>query len=69
MAAPIVVHRPSRSGGRRITVQRRILGIAYNDEDLVVLLQRAAVPDADLLLDDPEWVEWRGGEAHRWNAV
>jgi hypothetical protein len=65
--APIVVHRLSPTGGRRVTMRRRILGIAYDDPSLVLLLQRAGIPDAFLLLDDPTWVEWRHGRAHEWS--
>jgi hypothetical protein len=63
---PIVVHRLSPTGGRRVTLQRRIVGIAYDDESLVLLLQRAGIPDADLLLDDSAWLEWRDSGPHRW---
>ncbi|MFE4703123.1 hypothetical protein ACFRIC_39210 [Streptomyces sp. NPDC056738] len=41
----------------------QILGIAYSDHDLVVFLENAAIPDPDEVLDDPRWVEWRGGHA------
>jgi hypothetical protein len=67
--APIVVHRLSRTGGRRVTLRSRILGLAHDDPSLILLLQRAGIPDASLLLDDPTWVEWRGGRAHEWNAA
>ncbi|MFE2112026.1 hypothetical protein ACFXAY_01350 [Streptomyces microflavus] len=66
--APIVVHRPSATGGRRVTVRGRILGLAYSDHDLIVFLADAGLLDPDLLLDDPAWVEWRGGRAHEWGA-
>ncbi|MFF5407843.1 hypothetical protein ACFY8K_33875 [Streptomyces misionensis] len=72
-SAPIVVHRPSLSGGRRVTVWRRgqdkILGTAYSDHDLVVFLEGAGVADPEALLDDPQWVEWRGGPAHVFYAA
>ncbi|MCF3962309.1 hypothetical protein [Streptomyces fuscigenes] len=64
---PIVVHRPSPTGGRRVTLRSRILGLAHDDPELVLLLQRAGIPDASLLLDDPSWVEWRGAAAHDWD--
>ncbi|MEU9779287.1 hypothetical protein [Streptomyces sp. NPDC047968] len=71
--APIVVHRPSPSGGRRVTVKRRgraeVLGLAHSDRDLVVFLERAGLSDPDGILDDPRWVEWRGGRAHEWHAA
>ncbi|MFI8320583.1 hypothetical protein [Streptomyces sp. NPDC085529] len=68
--APIVVHPPSPGGGRRVTVrQGGILGLAYSDRDVVEFLRRAGLDDADALLDDPRWVEWRGGRAHDYEAA
>ncbi|MEV4681918.1 hypothetical protein [Streptomyces kurssanovii] len=73
MSAPIVVHRPSPTGGRRVTVRRggrdEILGLAHSDHDLVVFLEHAGILDPAPLLDDPVWVEWRGGRAHQWDAA
>ncbi|NUK23702.1 hypothetical protein [Streptomyces lunaelactis] len=73
MSAPIVVHRPSPSGERRVTVSRNgrdeILGLAHSDHDLIVFLARAGLLDPELILDDPHWVEWRGGRAHEWEAA
>ncbi|MET8102861.1 hypothetical protein ABZV29_41630 [Streptomyces sp. NPDC005236] len=72
-SAPIVVHRPSRTGGRRVTVhshgQDEILGTAYSDHDLVVFLRAAGVQDPDGILDDDRWIEWRDGRAHQWSAA
>ncbi|WEO93090.1 hypothetical protein A6P39_002845 [Streptomyces sp. FXJ1.172] len=66
-SAPIIVHRPAGTGGRRVTVHRQgrdeILGIADSDHDLVVFLEGAAIADPEAILDDPQWVEWRGGPA------
>ncbi len=67
--APIVVHRLSATGGRRVTARGRILGLAYSDHDLVVFLEGAGILDPELILDDPRWVEWRGGRAHVWDAA
>ncbi|MFI6039145.1 hypothetical protein ACIBBD_34405 [Streptomyces sp. NPDC051315] len=71
--APIVVHRPSPSGGRRVTAHvhghDEILGTAYSDHDLIVFLEAAGVGDSERVMDDPEWVEWRGGRAHQWSAA
>ncbi|MFF1649104.1 hypothetical protein [Streptomyces sp. NPDC058240] len=68
-AAPIVVHRPSPSGGRRVTAYGHILGLAHDDQDLIEFLRRAGLPDAETLIDDPQMVEWRGGRAHQWDAA
>ncbi|MFF0451309.1 hypothetical protein ACFYT4_33900 [Streptomyces sp. NPDC004609] len=68
-SAPIVVHRPSPSGGRRVTVSRdgrdADLGLAFSDHDVIVFLEAAGVVDPETVLDDPGWVEWRGAPAHR----
>ncbi|WP_326737052.1 hypothetical protein [Streptomyces sp. NBC_01022] len=68
-AAPVVVHRPSPTGGRRVTAYGQILGLAHGDQDLVEFLRRAGLPDAEMLIDDPQKVEWRGGRAHQWDAA
>ncbi|WP_229695701.1 hypothetical protein [Streptomyces lacrimifluminis] len=44
-----------------------ILGTAYSDHDLVVFLEGAGVADPEAVLDDPLWVEWRGGPAHEFS--
>ncbi|PWS51337.1 hypothetical protein DLE01_13140 [Streptomyces sp. FT05W] len=71
-SAPIVVHRPSAAGGRRVTVHRRgrdeVLGTAYSDHDLVVFLEALGVPDPDGVLNDPKWLEWRDGPDSLWLA-
>lgn len=66
---PIVVHPPSGTGGRRVTARGKILGLAHDDRDLIEFLRRAGLPEADRLIDDPAWVEWRGGRAHEWDAA
>lgn len=72
-SAPIVVHRPSITGGRRVTVHTsgrdEILGTAYSGHDLVVFLESAGVTEHEAILDDPQWVEWRGGRAHEFHAA
>ncbi|MEU6460246.1 hypothetical protein [Streptomyces sp. NPDC047065] len=71
--APVVVHRPSLSGGRRVTVHRHgrdeILGTAYSDHDLVVFLEGAGIADPETVLDQAQWVEWRDGPAHDFGAA
>ncbi|MCT2546939.1 MULTISPECIES: hypothetical protein [Streptomyces] len=54
MKAPIVVHGLSRSGGRRVAIKGKVVGLARNDSDLV---------------DDPHWIEWRDGQAHCYEAA
>ncbi|MET8747210.1 hypothetical protein [Streptomyces sp. NPDC004728] len=68
MSAPIVVHLPSSAGGRAVTINGEIAGLARDDRDLIVFLRRAGIHDAENALDNPNWVEWRGGHAHRYEA-
>ncbi|MGW7352945.1 hypothetical protein [Streptomyces sp. Z26] len=63
---PIVVHPPSPSGGRRVTAHGNILGLAYGLGDVYEFLRRAGIPEDELRLDDPETVEWRGGDRTTW---
>ncbi|MFI8104587.1 hypothetical protein [Streptomyces sp. NPDC086023] len=67
--APIVVHRLSPSGGRRVTLRveghEDILGLARNDADVIEFLRRAGVPDPDeLVLGDSGLIDWVGAEPH-----
>ncbi|MEV0444065.1 hypothetical protein AB0I84_43095 [Streptomyces spectabilis] len=67
--APIVVHSASPTGGRRVTARGQILGLAHSDADVVEFLRRAGIEGAEELLDEPRWVEWRGGRAHEYGAA
>jgi hypothetical protein len=33
----------------------------------VVFLERAGIPDS--VLDDDQWIEWRGDRAHQWRTA
>ncbi|MEJ8640621.1 hypothetical protein WKI68_02540 [Streptomyces sp. MS1.HAVA.3] len=72
-SAPIVVHQPSLSGGRRVTMRRQdreeVLGVAYSDHDLIVFLEAAGVVSPNNVLDDPQLVQWNGAGAHEWRAA
>jgi hypothetical protein len=66
---PILVHRISPSGGRRVVIRIRgvdtVLGIAYSDADLIEFLRRIEVPDPDdLVLGDSPAIAWQGGRPH-----
>lgn len=68
MSAPIIVHPPSPSGGRRVTTRDgTILGLANGPADLTEFLRRAGLGQHDVALDDPALVEWRGGGPERWD--
>lgn len=62
---PVVVHPPSPSGGRRVTIRGEIVGLAHGLADLREFLRRAGAPE-DAALDDPELIEWRGGGPDVW---
>ncbi|MEU4492377.1 hypothetical protein OG729_05075 [Streptomyces sp. NBC_00210] len=66
---PIVVHRISPSGGRRVTVRDQIMGLAHSDNDLMEFLRRAGLPDSATLLDDPTWIEWVGDRRHEYDPL
>ncbi|MFF4427189.1 hypothetical protein ACFY04_41725 [Streptomyces sp. NPDC001549] len=72
-SAPIVVHQPSPTGGRRVTMRHQdreqVLGTAYSDHDLVVFLEAAGVVSPANVLDDPQLVQWSGAGAHEWHAA
>ncbi|WP_338693769.1 hypothetical protein V2W30_04240 [Streptomyces sp. Q6] len=68
-SAPIVVHPPLGTGGRRVTARGQILGLAQSDHDVVEFLRRAGLEAGEGLLDDPAWVKWRGGRAHHYEAA
>ncbi|WP_421107038.1 hypothetical protein [Streptomyces sp. NEAU-S77] len=49
---PVVVHPPSPSGGRRVTIRGEIVGLAQGPADLLQFLRRAGAPE-DAQLDNP----------------
>lgn len=46
-----------------------ILGSAYSDHDLVVVLEGAGVAEPEGILNDPQWAEWRDGPAREFSAA
>ncbi|KOG55753.1 hypothetical protein ADK76_20800, partial [Streptomyces griseoflavus] len=67
---PVIVHPPSPSGGRRVTVHGQIVGLAHGRGDVAEFLRRAGLaPDGeDIDLDTPGLIEWRGGGKDVWMA-
>lgn len=66
MSAPIVVHPPAPSGGRRVTARGESLGTAYGMVDVIEFLRRAGLDVATVSLKDDELIEWRGGGPEVW---
>jgi hypothetical protein len=61
---PVIVHPPSPTGGRRVTVGAAILGLAYNLRDVEEFLRRAGLEDVDV--ERSPLIEWRRGGPHAW---
>lgn len=72
--APIVVHRVSPSGGRRVSLRaggrESVLGVAHSDADVIEFLRRAEVPDPDevVLGGGVPLIEWQGDAPHVYEA-
>ncbi|MGP3684130.1 hypothetical protein ACTVZO_05350 [Streptomyces sp. IBSNAI002] len=69
--APILVHRISATGGRRVVIRIRgvdtVLGVAHSDADLIEFLRRIDLPDPeDLVLGDSPAIAWQGGQPHQY---
>ncbi|MET8538135.1 hypothetical protein ABZV67_42125 [Streptomyces sp. NPDC005065] len=69
MGAPIVVHGISVTGVRVVTVGNELAGLVADDHELIEALRRVGFYDAEHHLDDPHWIEWRGGRAHRYEPA
>ncbi|OMI41387.1 hypothetical protein [Streptomyces sparsogenes] len=63
---PVIIHPPSPSGGRRVTIRGETAGLAHGPADLLEFLRRAGAED--VALDDPELIEWRGDGPEIWAA-
>ncbi|RSO40136.1 hypothetical protein DMH15_16070 [Streptomyces sp. WAC 06725] len=64
----VIVHPPSPTGGRRVSVDGTILGLAYGWRDVVEFLRRAGLDEGAVRPDDPELIEWRGGGPDEWGG-
>ncbi|MCX4801803.1 hypothetical protein OG594_09080 [Streptomyces sp. NBC_01214] len=67
--APILVHRISPTGGRRVVIRIHgvdtVLGVAYSDADLIEFLRRIDLPDPeDMVHGDSSAIAWQGGQPH-----
>ncbi|MET9291625.1 hypothetical protein [Streptomyces sp. NPDC003077] len=64
----VIVYPPTPSGGRRVTVHGRIVGLAHGRGDVQKFLRRAGLAPTteDVDLGTPDLVEWRGGDKDAW---
>ncbi|MEV6738643.1 hypothetical protein AB0N14_17610 [Streptomyces sp. NPDC051104] len=60
----VVVRGPSATGGRAVTVDAVILGVAYSVGDVEEFLRRAGLEDVDAATSD--LIEWRDGGPDVW---
>ncbi|MGP3926266.1 MULTISPECIES: hypothetical protein [unclassified Streptomyces] len=63
---PVIVHPPSPSGGRRVTVHGQIVGLAHGRGDVAEFLRAAGLDPAEVSLNDRTLIEWRGGDLDHW---
>jgi hypothetical protein len=64
-SAPVIVH-PPVGGRRRVTIRGEPVGTARGLADLLEFLRRAGLAEDDIPLDDPGFVDWRGGGPGDW---
>jgi hypothetical protein len=62
----VVVHPPSRTGGRRVRVDGEILGLAYGLRDVAEFLRRAGLEVDPADVAQVSWIDWRGGGPEHW---
>ncbi|MFF3467782.1 hypothetical protein [Streptomyces sp. NPDC002619] len=66
----VIVAAPSGSGGRRVVVDDRVLGMAYSLHDLTVFLHHAGLVAGDELdVAETELIEWHGGGPEVWPCL
>ncbi|MER7659974.1 MULTISPECIES: hypothetical protein [unclassified Streptomyces] len=64
---PVIVHPPSPSGGRRVTIHGQIAGLAHGRGDLAELLRKELGRQDEVIdLSDSDLIEWRGGGVDDW---
>nr|WP_087885393.1 hypothetical protein [Streptomyces alboflavus] len=62
----VIVHPPSPTGGRRVTIGDQIAGLARGPADVLEFLRRAGLDPDAVDLSDPVLIEWRGGGTGEW---
>lgn len=66
---PVVVYQLDESGGRRVRVDREILGLARSLRDVTEFLRRAGMDDvSEGKVAVSKMIDWRGGGPAPWCA-
>ncbi|MGA4838011.1 hypothetical protein [Streptomyces sp. G45] len=65
---PIVVHRPSPTGGRRVEVRGQPVGLAHDLADVAEFLRRAGLDVDPVEIAVSPLIDWRGGGPEEWEA-
>ncbi len=64
----MIVYPPDEEGGRRVRVDREVLGRAYGVRDVARFLQEAGLQEWDEMdVVRSALIEWRGGGADVWH--
>lgn len=69
MSHGTVASHAARGFGSASVTRSLSLGTAYSLHALVVFLKGAGAAEPEATLDDPRWVERRGGPAHESSAA
>ncbi|WP_406411366.1 hypothetical protein [Streptomyces sp. NBC_01614] len=51
-----------------MTIRGEQVGIAYHLLDVLEFVRHAGLPEAHEGIDDPELVEWQGGDSRMWRV-
>lgn len=64
---PVIVYPPAETGGRRVRMDGKILGLAHSLRDVAEFLRRAGLDDFDEAdVEQSGLIEWRGGGPEVW---
>ncbi|NBM17005.1 hypothetical protein GUY61_15520 [Streptomyces sp. GC420] len=63
------MHPPAPLGGRRVTVDGEVIGLAHSLKELTEFLREAGIGLTEEELATSPLIEWRGGGPYEWSAV
>ncbi|MGW6261349.1 hypothetical protein [Streptomyces sp. NPDC055085] len=66
-SAAVIVYPPGEVGGRRVSVNGAVLGLAFSAADVAALLETAGMQGFDEMdVVRARGIEWRGGGPEVW---